>query len=100
MVNAEEDSPPRLKGNAHRTAEQREYLRRTQPRRGLSAVQAATYLGVKPHKFDQLVGEGRLPQPRLFDGVLVWDIDELDQAFDTMPRREKGSGPPKPWELP
>jgi hypothetical protein len=72
-------------GNSARAQEQRERRHRTQPRRGLSAVEAATYIGIAPHKFDVLVRRRLLPLPRVIDGTRSWDIDELDQAYECFP---------------
>jgi predicted DNA-binding transcriptional regulator AlpA len=58
------------------------------PRRGLSRVEASTYLGVSPSKFDELVKDGRMPRPRLIDSRKVWDVYELDMAFDELPRQD------------
>jgi hypothetical protein len=74
-------------GNFARAQEQRERRHRTQPRRGLSAVEAATYIGIAPHKFDALVRKRILPLPRLIDGTQSWDIDELDEAYETFPHK-------------
>jgi excisionase family DNA binding protein len=57
----------------------------TAPRRGLSRIEAAIYVGVGLTKFDELVAEGRMPGPRLIDGRKVWDIRRLDLAFDDLP---------------
>src|SRR3954470_8235022 len=57
-------------------------LRGPGPRRGLSRVEALTYVGVAPSKFDQLVADGRMPQPEMINSHLVWDIRALDIAFD------------------
>jgi predicted DNA-binding transcriptional regulator AlpA len=61
------------------------------PRRGLSRTEAAMYLGISPSKFDELVKDGRAPQPRMIDERKVWDIRELDATFDELPYAE---GPP------
>lgn len=62
------------------------YLRaRSQPRRGLRREEAAAYLGFSARKFDELVGDGRMPRPKRIDGVVVWDILRLDSAFDALP---------------
>lgn len=66
----------------------------TAPRRGLSRIEAAIYVGVGLTKFDELVAEGRMPGPRLIDGRKVWDIRRLDLAFDELPvdgQEEAGS---------
>src|SRR5262249_34672672 len=50
--------------------------------RGLSRVQAAEYIGVSPTKFDELVGDGRMPKPKRVDAWRLWDTRALDRAFD------------------
>jgi predicted DNA-binding transcriptional regulator AlpA len=55
------------------------------PRRGLSRIEAALYIGVSPSKFHQLVDDGRMPGPRRIDGRKLWDVRELDQCFDDLP---------------
>ena len=55
------------------------------PRRGLSRVEAAIYVGVSPGKFDELVADGRMPAPRRIDRRKVWDVRDLDVAFDALP---------------
>jgi predicted DNA-binding transcriptional regulator AlpA len=58
------------------------------PRRGLSRIEAAMYLGISPSKFDEMVADRRAPQPRLIDNRKVWDIHELDASFDELPHAE------------
>ena len=55
-----------------------------QPRRGLSRVEAAAYIGISPSKFDELVADGRMPKPVPIDSRKVWDIRHLDLAFDAL----------------
>jgi hypothetical protein len=55
------------------------------PRRGLSRQEAAMYLGVSAHKFDQMVIDGRMPGPKRIDARKIWDVHELDLAFDALP---------------
>ena len=56
----------------------------SQPRRGLDHDEAAIYVGITIATFDQMVGDGRLPQPTEFDGELVWDLVQLDRAMDRL----------------
>jgi predicted DNA-binding transcriptional regulator AlpA len=56
------------------------------PRRGLSRDEAAMYIGISSGKFDQMLADGRMPNPRRIDGRKVWDIRDLDLAFDALPR--------------
>jgi predicted DNA-binding transcriptional regulator AlpA len=54
------------------------------PRRGLSREEAAMYVGISPSKFDELVVDGRMPQPVKIDSRKLWDIRRLDLAFDAL----------------
>lgn len=56
------------------------------PRRGLQRLEAAMYICVGVTKFDEMVADGRMPGPRRIDGRKVWDIRELDLAFDALPK--------------
>jgi excisionase family DNA binding protein len=58
---------------------------RPNPRRGLSREEAAMYVGVSAGKFDELVADGRMPAPRRIDRRKVWDVRDLDVAFDALP---------------
>jgi excisionase family DNA binding protein len=55
------------------------------PRRGLSRFEAAMYIGISASKFDELVRDGRMPAPKRIDGRKVWDVRDLDVAFDALP---------------
>jgi excisionase family DNA binding protein len=67
-------------------------IERLVPRRGLSRVEAAMYLGISPSKFDELVRDGRMPAPKRIDGRKVWDIHNLDVAFEALPSENETSG--------
>lgn len=56
------------------------------PPRGLSREEAAWYTGLGVRLFDQLVGEGRMPQPLTGAKRLVWPKAMLDAAFSTLMR--------------
>lgn len=62
-------------------------------RRGLSEVEAATYISVSASFFRRLVEDGRMPRPRLAGSRRIWDIDEIDAAFRDLPR-ESADGRP------
>ena len=62
--------------------------------RGLSRGKAADYIGVGVTKFDEMVADGRMPQPKPIDGRLIWDRWALDEAFSALPDREKDN----PWD--
>jgi hypothetical protein len=55
------------------------------------------YVGISPSKFEELVVAGTMPRPRKIGGRKVWDIRDLDLAFDALPREDD---PPTPnsWE--
>jgi predicted DNA-binding transcriptional regulator AlpA len=47
------------------------------------------YLGISPSKFDELIEDGRMPRPRMIDSRKVWDVYELDMAFDELPHEAR-----------
>ena len=53
--------------------------------RGLSRAEAAAYIGVSPTLFDDLVRDGRMPKPKRINTRTVWDLRQLDFAFDALP---------------
>ena len=67
------------------------------PRRGLSRTEAAMYIGISPSKFDGLVADGTMPTPVKIGGRKVWDIRDLDLAFDALPREDDPTTP-NSWE--
>jgi hypothetical protein len=68
------------------------------PRRGLSRIEAAAYIGISPCKFDQLIADGRMPGARRIDGRKVWDVRELDLSFDELPRDDSGAALGNSWD--
>lgn len=60
--------------------------------RGLSHVEAAQYVGIGPTKFDEMVKDGRMPTARRIDARKVWDVRELDLAFDALPADTASQG--------
>ena len=60
----------------------------------------AAYIGVGATKFDEMVKDGRMPQPRTIDGRLVWDRLELDVAFAALPHRGDESVEDHYWSHP
>ena len=65
------------------------------PRRGLRRTEAALYVGVSPSKFDELVKDGRMPKPKRLDSCVVWDLRQLDLAFDAINGDDDG---PNEWD--
>lgn len=58
------------------------------PIRGLSRVEAAAVVGVSASTFDHLVSDGLMPSPRQVYSRLVWDVIEVNQAFDCLPHAD------------
>ena len=65
-------------------------------RRGLDREEAAAYVGISATKFDELVADGRMPQPKKIDARRIWDVRQLDAAFDALP----GIGDAEGWGEP
>lgn len=53
--------------------------------RGLRREAAAAYVGVSASKFDEWVGDGRMPKPKRVDGCVIWDRYQLDASFENLP---------------
>jgi predicted DNA-binding transcriptional regulator AlpA len=64
------------------------------PPRGLSRPLAAAYIGVSVGLFDEMVGDGRMPQPKRINTRKVWDRHEIDQHFDAL-----GSDGENSWDV-
>lgn len=63
-------------------------------RRGLCREEAASYVGLSPSKFDDLVRRGDMPCALAIDSCRVWDVRELDAAFEALkegPKRPAGT---------
>ena len=56
------------------------------------------YFGISPSKFDELVRHGRIPRPRNIDCRKVWDVFELDMAFDELPREDNPPIAANSWD--
>jgi hypothetical protein len=61
------------------------------PRRGLSRQESAMYLGISAVKFDELVRDGIMPSPKRVGSRRLWDVRELDAAFDALPTENNAS---------
>lgn len=62
--------------------------------RGLSREAAADYIGISTSKFDALVNDGRMPQPKRIDRRKIWDRLAVDRAFNELP----GPDEENPWD--
>jgi hypothetical protein len=70
---------------------------RPAPRRGLSREEAAVYIGVSATTFDHLRAAKAMPAPRLVGTRKLWDVRELDLAFDDLPREDAPSIADTSW---
>lgn len=59
--------------------------------RGLRRPDAAAYIGVSTTLFDEMVGDGRMPPPKVVNTAKVWDRRLLDDAFDALPDKSAES---------
>jgi hypothetical protein len=55
-------------------------------RRGLDECEAAVYLSISPSFFRKLVNAKAMPRPRIVGSRRIWDVEELDLAFKSLPR--------------
>jgi hypothetical protein len=55
------------------------------------------YLGISPGKFDELVRDGIMPSPKRVGSRRLWDVRELDVAFDALPT-ESNASPGTSWD--
>jgi hypothetical protein len=67
---------------------------RSIPPRGLSRTEAASYIGVSPSLFDQMVKDGRMPNPKTVNSRMIWDRYRLDEAFEELPDKTERN----PWD--
>jgi predicted DNA-binding transcriptional regulator AlpA len=65
--------------------------------RGLSRVADASYVGISPTTFDSMVRDGRMPPPKRINSRTIWDIRQLDEAFDALPEGASESAV-NPWD--
>lgn len=49
--------------------------------RGLRRVEAASYVGVSPSTFDEMVRVGDMPEGFLWRSIRLWDVQDLDVYF-------------------
>lgn len=64
------------------------------PRRGLSRLEAAEYVGISATMFDKLVHANDMPAAIRIGKRTIWDIRALDQAFEALVDPGEGN----PWD--
>ncbi len=52
---------------------------------GFNRTQSAAHIGVGTTKFDTMVKDGSMPQPRLIGARKVWDRVAIEAAFRELP---------------
>lgn len=55
-------------------------------------AEAAAMIGISAAYFDRLVAAGVLPPGRALGDVLVWSVDDLRAAINSLPSREFDDG--------
>jgi predicted DNA-binding transcriptional regulator AlpA len=55
---------------------------------GLSREEAACHIRVSPSLFDQMVKDGRMPQPKRINSRTVWVRLEVERKFNALPSEE------------
>jgi predicted DNA-binding transcriptional regulator AlpA len=61
--------------------------------RGLNRDEAAAYIGISTTFFDDLVKDGLFPKPIRIKSRTIWDVRQLDAAFDAL-----GNCDDNPWD--
>lgn len=54
------------------------------PRFALRRDEAAAALAVSTTKFDEWVADGRMPKGHKIDGVVLWDTEEVREAWERL----------------
>lgn len=80
-----------------RAAPEQPLLAHSGPKRGLSREEAADYVGVSATKFTALVADGRMPKPIPIDSRRIWDIHDLDHAFNAL-KSANDDNEPNSWD--
>lgn len=63
------------------------------PRFAVRRVEAAACVAVSPTKFDEWVNNGKMPRGHKIDGVVLWDVQELHEAWVRLRDGETISNP-------
>jgi hypothetical protein len=66
-------------------------IKRPTPRRGLSRVEAAQYLGISS-KFDELRHSGQIGPAKIIGSRLLFDVYLLDEFFEALPNENHDNG--------
>ena len=66
------------------------------PRFALRRDEAAASLAVSTTKFDEWCADGRMPKGRKIDGVVLWDAQEICEAWERL--RDGGHSTNHPFD--
>jgi hypothetical protein len=80
--------------NNHMATDRNDILPRSLSPRGVNRVQASVYVGVSPSLFDEMIADGRMPKPKRVNTRTIWDVHQLDIAFDALPDEVNDN----PWD--
>lgn len=60
---------------------------------------AASYVGVSPTTFDEMVKDGRMPRAKRLRGRRkAWDVRALDAAIDDLPNADNNNDNNDTWD--
>lgn len=63
------------------------------PRFALRRDEAAATVSVSITKFDQWVADGRMPKGHKIDGIVLWDCNEVRDAWERLRDGERTKNP-------
>jgi predicted DNA-binding transcriptional regulator AlpA len=63
------------------------------PRFAVRRGEAAASLGVSETKFEEWVKDGRMPKPIKIDGVVLWCVQDIREAWERMKDGDRAKNP-------
>jgi predicted DNA-binding transcriptional regulator AlpA len=63
------------------------------PRFALRRDEAAASVGVSVTKYDEWCDDGRMPRGRKIDGVVLWDVQEIHDAWEALKNGASSNNP-------
>lgn len=64
---------------------------------GLGEQEAAASVGLGVTKFREMVTARRMPRPRKIDNRMIYDVDELREAFKSLPHDGEATEADRVW---
>ena len=65
----------------------------TLPPIGINLEQAAAFVGIGVPLFNKMIAAGTMPAPRVAGGRLVYDVQEVIEAFRRLPHKNEDAAP-------